>query len=432
VRPRYAFAAIALASAVVLAARAGLDATPERGSAAPPAHLLGVTGDGGARWLVRVDPLSLRPLPGRRVRLRAPLEAWALSPGGSRLAAVGDRASVLHLIDVERMRTVGRLRTRARGSPAAVVWSRPDRLWIVLAPSGCCAVGSTVVVAIDPIAERVVARRRLAGGLVRTAESPDGPVLLVAPPTMIGPARLVTVDAAGDVEQLPLDGVSAGAMPTEGVSSVERVRAPALAVDSGRRRAYVVSSRPHAVEIDLRSGRVSGHRLVARPSLLDRLRELLEPSAAASARVGIVRRAAWIGDGRIALSGYDADAVWRAHGGIEAASRPAGLQVIDTRDWSVRVLDERSSSFVAAAGLLLSNGPGGRGLTAYSPERRETLHMLGDRHVEVIATAGSLAYLRTRPEPALQVVDVTRGRVVGTSAPGRAVLLLERVGTGWE
>jgi len=426
------FAAIALASVVALAARAGLDTTPEHGPAAPPALLLGVSNDGGTRSLARIAPVSLRPLPGRRMRLGAPLEAWALSPGGSRLAAVSDRASVLHLVDVERMRTLGSVRTGARGSPAAVVWPRPGRLWIVLARPGCCALGSTTVVAVDPIAERVVARRRLAGGLVRVAASPDGPVLLLAPPAMIGPARLVTVDAAGAVEQLPLDGVSAGVMPTAVVPSVERVRTPALAVDSGRRRAYVLSSRPYAVEIDLRRRRVSDHRLVARASLLDRLRELLEPSAAASAQVGPVRRAAWIGEGRIALSGYDTDAVWRPHGAVEAERRPAGLHVIDTRDWSVRTLDERASAFVAAAGVLLTSGPGGRGLAAYSPDGRDTFHVLGDRHVEVVATAGSLAYVRTPPDPALQVVDLTRGRVVGTSAPGRATLLLERVPAGWE
>ena len=247
-RPRYAFAAVALASVVALAARAGLDTTPEHGPAAPPALLLGVSNDGGTRSLTRIAPVSLRPLPGRRMRLGAPLEAWALSPDGSRLAAVRDRPSLLHLIDVERMGTLGRLRTRARGAPAAVVWPRPGRLWIVLALPECCAVGSTTVVVVDPIAERVVARRRLVGGLVRVAGSPDGPVLLLAPPAIIGPARLVTVDAAGRVEQVPLDGVSAGAMQTEGVSSVKRERAPALAVDSTRRRAYVVSSRPHVVE----------------------------------------------------------------------------------------------------------------------------------------------------------------------------------------
>jgi hypothetical protein len=431
VRPRHALVLIALASAIAVAIFAREDTGPEGEPAAPPAPLLGVSEDGGARWLVRVAPVTLRPLPGRRLRLGAPLEAWALSPGGSRLAAVTDRASELQLIDVERMRTLGRLRTRARGRPAAVLWPRPSRLWIVLALPGCCALGTTTVVTFDPIAGRVVARRRLAGGLARVAASPDGPVLLLAPPALIGPATLATVDAAGAVEQLPLDGVSAGVTPTEGVPMVEHVRTPALAVDPNRRRAYVLSSRPHAVEIDLLRQRVRHHRLVPRTSLLDRLREWLEPSAAADAEVGAVRSAAWVGAAHIALSGYDADVVWRADGGVDAETRAAGLRVIDTRDWSVRTLDERASAFVAAAGLLLTSGPGGRGLAAYSPDGRGTFWVLGDRHVEVVATAGSLAYLRAPLEQALQVVDLARGRVVGKSAPGRARLLLESVPRGW-
>jgi hypothetical protein len=303
-------------------------------------------------------------------------------------------------------------------------------LWIVLARSGCCAAGATTVVTVDPIAQQVVARRRLAGGLAQVAASPDGPVLLLAPSAVIGPSTLVTVDAAGAVEQLPLDGVSAGLMPTELAPSVERVRTPALAVDSDGRHAYVVSSRPYVVEVDLRRRRVSGHPLVARTSLVDRLRELLEPSAAAYARVGPVRHAAWIGAGRIALSGHDDDVVWHPDAGVEGERRPAGLHVIDTRDWSVRTLDERASSFAATAGLLLTSGREGRGLTAYSPDGGERFHVLDGRHVEIVASAGSLAYVRTPPHPALQVVDLARGRVVGTSAPGRATLLLERAAAG--
>jgi hypothetical protein len=272
VRPRYAFAAVALVCGVALVTGAGLEMTTGGGPAARPAVLLDVAHDDGVHKLVRVAPVSLRPLPGRRLRLHGPLEAWALSPDDRRLAAVTDRASVLQLIDVERMRTVGRVHTLARGSPAAVVWPRRDRLWIVLAASGCCAVGTTTVVTVDAIAQRVLARRRLAGGLARVAASPDGPVLLLAPSAMIGPAWLATVDAGGAVEQVPLDGVSAGLMPTELAPSVERVRTPALAVDPDGRRAYVVSSRPYVVEVDLRRRRVSGHRLVARTSLADRLR----------------------------------------------------------------------------------------------------------------------------------------------------------------
>jgi hypothetical protein len=429
VRSRRTFAVIALACGVALAVGAYVYTKPGGVPAAPPAVLLGVARDGGVSWLVRVAPVSLRPLPGRRLRLQSPLEAWALSPDGRRLAVVGDRASELRLIDVERMRTDGTLRIRGHGAPATVVWPRPDLLWIVLGRPSCCAGGSTAVVTVDPVGRRVVARRRIDGGLVRVAASADGPVLVLAPPAVIGPARLVTVDAAGAVAQLPLDGVSAGLMPTEGVPSVERLRVPGLAVDAGRRRAYVLSSRPYALEIDLRRMRVSGHRLVPQASLGDRLRELLEPTAEASdAQVGLVRDAAWIGAGQIALSGYDADAVWRPDGAIEGEQRPAGLHVIDTLEWQVRTLDERTSAFVAAAGLLLTTGSEGRGLAAYSTDGEERFHLLTDRHVEIVATAGSVAYVRTPPDPALQAIDLTHGSVLGKSAPGRATLLLERVG----
>jgi hypothetical protein len=148
--------------------------------------------------------------------------------------------------------------------------------------------------------------------------------------------------------------------------------------------------------------------------------------------VGPVRSADWLGAGRIAVSGYDAAVLWRRDGGVDAERRPAGLRVIDTRDWSVHTLDERAAAFDVAAGLLLTNGPGGRGLAAYSPTGRGIFDVLGDRYVEVVATAGSLAYVRRPPEQALRVVDLARGRVVGTGAPGRARLLLESVLAGWD
>src|SRR5688500_6081167 len=94
VRPRHAFAAIALVCGVALATGAGLEMTPGGGPAAPPAVLLGVAHDDGVRKLVRVAPVSLRPLPGRRLRVQGPLEAWALSPDDRRLAAVTERASL--------------------------------------------------------------------------------------------------------------------------------------------------------------------------------------------------------------------------------------------------------------------------------------------------------------------------------------------------
>jgi hypothetical protein len=417
VRPRHVLAGIALVCATALAILAGVELLHEGGATGRPTVLLGIADD---REIVRVAPVSLRPLPGRGVRLTQPLGAWARSPDGRRLAAVSDRASELHLIEVDGMRTVVHVATGTRGSPIAVLWPRRDRVWIVVT-----ALGTTTVVTVDVTAQRVLARRRLAGALVRVAASPDGAVLLLAPSSVIGPSRLATVDAAGAVAQIPIDGLSAGLMPTRVGPSVERVRTPALAVDPEGRRAYLVSSRPYVVEVDLRRHRASGHRLVPERSLLDRLRELLEPTAEAAVEVGPVRDAAWLGAGRIALSGYDGDALLRSDGGVEDDHRPAGLHVIDTRDWSIRTLDERASTFVAADGLLLTGGPDG--LVAYDPEGDERFRLLDGRQVEIVASAGSLAYVRTPPEPALHVVDLEAERVIGTSEPGRVRLLADGI-----
>jgi hypothetical protein len=412
---------IALAGGVALVFGGPWELTSEERAAAPPAVLLGVAGEGSERWLTRMAPVSLRPLDGRRMRLRAPLEAWALSPDDKRLAVVTERATELRFVDVDRMREAGRVRTFVNGAYASVVWSRRDRLWIVVSDSGCCAVGATTVVTVNASAWRVIARRRLDGGLARVAASRNGPVLLLAPSTLIGPARLVSVDAGGAVEQLQLDGVSAGLMPTEFAPSVERVRTPGLAVDPDARRAYVVSAAPYVIEADLRQRSVDAHRLVPRTGLGDRLRQLIEPDAQASTRVGAVRDALWLGDGRIAFSGSDNGAVWRPNEGLEALRRPAGLHVIDTRDWQVRTLDERASTFVAAGGVVLTGND--RGLTAYAPGGGERFRVLHGRRVEIVASAGSLVYVRTPPEPRLRVVDVVRGRVLGT---GSAALPLGR------
>ena len=90
----------------------------------------------------------------------------------------------------------------------------------------------------------------------------------------------------------------------------------------------------------------------------------------------------------------------------------------------VRTLDERASAFVAAGGMLLTTNR--RGLTGYAPGGGERFRVLDGQRVEIVASAGSLAYVRTRPGAALQVVDVVHGRVLGSGAPGRAAFPLER------
>jgi hypothetical protein len=432
VRQRLALAAVALAAVVLVVVVTSAPTPRQRGARVLEGPVFGVAQDGGVRWLVRVDPQSLRPRRGRRVRLAASLEGWALSPDRSRLVVAPGRRSELLFIDVARMRALGRAELGARGAVAALAWLRPDRVTVVLASPGCCAAGVTTVVTIDADERRVIARRRLRGGLTRVARTPDSLVLLLAPPAVIGPATLAAVDAAGRVGLLSLDGVSAGVLPAQAVGGrpLAHVRRPALAVDPRRRRAYVLPAAPQVVEVDLERRRVRHRWLSVRRPLLERIRDLLDASAAAAPLVGPVRSAAWLGHGRIAVAGYDAHVWWRPTGAVEQATRPAGLRLIDTRDWSVRTLDENATTVHAAAGLLLTTGPDNRGIIAYRPDGRRAFHLFEDRPVEIAATTGALALVRVSPAQAFQMVDVTRGRVIATLAALR--LLPERAHGPWD
>jgi hypothetical protein len=412
---------IALAAALAGVALAVREGNPREVGTRVPAALLGV--DRGS--LVRLDPRTLEPLDGRRVRLREPVERWAREPGGSGLAVVTRRGARLRFVDTARMRAIGDLDTGARGLVAALAWPRRDRLWLVLAAPACCATGTTTVVTVDPVRREVVSRRELPAGLARAAATPDGAVLLLAPSTTIGTASLATVDDTGAVNGLRLAGTSAGLLPTEGVPFILRTRQPGLAVDAQRRRAYVVSSRPQLLEVDLRALRVRYHRLSPYRSPLDRLRDLLEPPADAQQPVGPTRVAAWLPPGLIAVSGHDSHVSWRPRGGVDHVARPAGLRLIDTRRWDVRTLDERAASFRTAEGLIVTDG---RGLAIHGPDG--TVRVLEGRRVELLGSAASLAYVRDGPR--LHVVDLTSGRIEATSAAGWPQLLLEPTAGPWE
>jgi hypothetical protein len=215
-------------------------------------------------------------------------------------------------------------------------------------------------------------------------------------------------------------------LPAQAVGGrpLEHVRRPALAVDPRGRRAYVLPAAAQVVEIDLERRRVRHHWLRVRRPLLERIRDLLEASATAAPLVGPVRNAAWLGHGRIAVAGYDAHVWRRPTGAVEQATHPAGLRMIDTRDWSVRTLDENATAFHAAAGLLLTSGPDKRGIAAYRHDGRRAFQLLDDRPVEIAATTGALALVRAGSAPSVQIVDLTRGRVIATLATLR--LLPER------
>jgi hypothetical protein len=129
----------------------------------------------------------------------------------------------------------------------------------------------------------------------------------------------------------------------------------------------------------------------------------------------------WLGDGQLAVTGYDGSA--KGH----HMEIPSGLELIDTRTWTVRQVDRRSSSAVLAAGRLLAFGTAfgtgrdganqGYGLTLYGPGDRQPVHRFGTKQVGWIQANGDLVYVQLLDAnlsdvEGYAVVDLRSGRLL--------------------
>ena len=412
----------------------------------PVPRLLGIVARDEAR-LVRLDPATLRPRPGARVRLGAEgcaprsggqacsmVPPWSFSPDRSRLAVArheGGVVEALRLVDVRRMRSAGEIPIRSIGTVGLVAWPSPERLLAV--QEVCCDERQQLLVA-DVDRRRVMARRALGGTVQAVGRTARELVLLLAPPKRIGPARLAVVDGAGDVRFVALDRVHAGAEPLEDVDFGLRQRRPGLAVDAPGRRAFVAEDGVVA-EVDLADGAVAYHSLTERRSLAARVRDLLDPPAYAKGVIGPTRSAHWLGDGWLAVTGADEQLT-------EPRLRPAGLRLIDTRDWTYRVIDEGASDVRVAGGLLLAtgaqlDGEDTIGLVAYGLDGDRRFSLFADRQpwVHTVVDGRAFVDVGVRPDGSLaplRVVDLARGRVTGERAGPLPELLLEPARSWWD
>src|SRR5919199_999781 len=153
--------------------------------------------------------------------------------------------------------------------------------------------------------------------------------------------RLDVVAADGSVRSVGLDRVRAGSSwPPEGFDTpIGTTRQPALAVDPEGNRAFVIQPDGPAAEIDLRTLAVSYHDLSAPRSLLARLDGWLTPTARAKGLNGPQWRGLWLGDGLLAVTGTEETASTDANNQLVGSAAPAGLAIVDTRDWTIRMLD---------------------------------------------------------------------------------------------
>ena len=425
-------------------------------AAAPFPPLLGVVTERRRQQLVRVDPQTLRPRGGPRVDLGsegcAPrsggqacwqVPPWSFSPDGSRVAvARHERGEVrsLRVVDVARRRVAADVPI-AGGAVGLVAWPARDR---ALAVQEVCCDEQQRLLVVDLTRRRVARRHPLGGTVRRVGRTPRELVLLVAPPRRIGPARLAVVDGAGAVRSVRLERISAGEQLVDDPDRHSlRRRLPGLAVDPAGRRAFVVDAGLVA-EVDLATLAMCYHELTRSASLLARIRDWLDPAAHAKGIRGPTRSATWLGGGLLAVTGADEEWSTDAPGAAHVRVRPAGLGLVDTRDWSVRTIDAGATDLRVAGDLLLATGSSldsasgesrSIGLAGYGLDGERRFALFGGREAWVEQVHDGRAYVGggVRPDgrlAPLRIVELATGRAAGERA-GRLPWLLLDAASGW-
>jgi hypothetical protein len=389
---RHAVFVLALVALAAPLAATGEEAIPRKSGGT----VLALETTRGKDFLLRVDRDSLRPV-SRRLAIGGHVYAWSVAPDGRRVALGVDRPGIVLIVDVRRLRRVGRIATWS-GGIAALAWVSPRRL-LGWEPAG--------LFMFDPIARRRLASPEAFGEFVSVERAGSKLVLLTSPLQEIGPAQLAVVGSDGIVHKVVLDRIRAGTRP-EGKGMGESYR-PAVVFD-GAGSVFVVGAGSDPVaEINLARLAVSYHEPHRPRSFLARLGNWLEPAAAAKLPLtGSFRDALWLGEGKIAVWGYESVPV----GADRVQTKPLGLSVIDTSDWTKNRIDGDAWGARFAGSTLLAWYQEG-GLNGYAVDGARRYHLFGADALGVVATYGSRAFVAFDHKP-LHVIDAATGRVLGT------------------
>lgn len=301
---------------------------------APHTPVLGF--DYGSKRISWYDPASLAAVKGSASTWDGQLCSWGFSPDRHRLA-VSDCNGTLRFFAVPSLKSLGRVAAASRiWDAASLAWVTPTRLLAVNRASGSVA----TLLVIDTSAKRVIRRVDLGGVVVARAVLGDRLALLVAPFDSFGPARVVVAGADGTLNSATIDGISAGShfgATSDGQPDGE-VRTPGFAVDpSGT--AFVIGADLKVAAVDLATMRVSYHG---------------PTRSLAKALNGTTRIAAWLGDGKIAVSGTDY-ATTGSGSELKIALSPFGLHLLDTSTWAYRTLDAAASGLIADGSTIVAN-----------------------------------------------------------------------------
>ena len=387
---------------VIIAALAALAAA--QGGAAKSGPVLAIAGQGSAARLGYVDPVSLK-LVGRSTQVGYCTWPSARSPDGSRLALARNYlTSGLRIMDLRRMRSLTAFKL-PYSETEALSWVAPRKI--------LAAVGGDWVVAMDPVTGKRLWERSLPALFDAVATTTDGFVFLSSPAddyqNVIGAATLTSVSSSGVLRYVVLDRIRTGSQEPTDSSPLGVQRRAGLAVDVAGNRAFVVGAGEPIAEVDLGSLAViyhGGSRTLAK--LLD----------------GPYREATWLPNGTIAVTGYDGHVSKDASGKVTESQSPAGLAIVDPRDWSWKTVDPATSSLVVAGNVLVAySWFANAGLAVYGLDGTARSHPLAGT-VDDVQLAGGLAFATMANGQKLAVVDLASGHVLRTAPATSANILL--------
>lgn len=426
-------------SALTLVAATVALATGAR--AAPAAPSAGRTPILGIEWrpakiarLSWFNPISMRPLPGRKVPVGDYSGGWSFSADRSVLALGHAGLAKLRFVDTPAMRLRGDLEltepTGFSGSVRTTSWPARRRLLALIESGLASEKYAAMVVVVDPLARRVVRRVRLPRSVWEAERSRDGLVLLLGTWGRFGAAQVALVDEDGVFRIATIPRIEIGAVTVKGEDHLSRFNRPGLAVDREGERAYVVGPGETVAEVDLNTARVSYH--VAREVAS------FKPDAEQKISDGPERVARYLGGGLIAVSGFDSSSRKR-DGKMYFSVQASGLHLVDTRTWQRRTLNPRASSFLSGGGLVFALGGShdsdgqadSVGIVAYGMNGVERYRLYSDQQVWMAAW-GSLGYVFVRDGAPRPVVELRSGRILHSIKlpKGRPLptLLVERSG----
>jgi hypothetical protein len=365
-------------------------------------------------------------------------DGWVVSPD-RKLLAVATHAdanqpdvSTLRFVNVSTLRWVRRGAVRLDGYFRAALWPRPGR--VIALAGNCCGPGAFVDV-VDTVAKKAVSRTPITDVIGDVERSADSLVALEETANAIAPVRVLIVGPDGGIRSVRIDRILGGSHYDQTSNDpIGSIRQPGLAVDPEAGIAYVVDESGLVAAVRLSDLAVSYHEPAH--SLLARLAGWVTPTAQTKGLNGPMLAAQSLGGGMIAVTGQDASAIRQKDGTTLYTTSPAGLRIVDTNDWSERVLDEGANTAVVADGVLLVSGgswrsegssttsPGtttstGEGLVAYGSDGSVRWRLDAGANVAILAAYGTRALAQridagtVATEP-VQLIDLADGHTLAT------------------